>query len=397
MPRTLKQIALSALCTCAMPVTAVLADDSNPLKGFRLYGHFSPSVVSFDDGVDRYSNIADNSYSGGRIGFWLDLPAARGQTRFNFESSLGIRASAAMSQIYMPPLIDLNASTLRKLEFIHDTERLGSISFGLGSMGSDSVTESDLSGTQLAAYVGISDTAGGYFFRTSSGTLSAVTVSTAFPTFDGGRAPRIRWDSPDLSLSRLGTFNVAVSAGVSVSDRNVVINDSLADVGVFYRNDFGPLELKASAGFSLAEDNQGQQAPQSAGSVSLRHAETGWSATVAAGAREGNGEYYYAKIGLRQRWFDWGDTAVSLDLYRGMNTVSSTSVSESIGIGIVQDVEKSDMHFYIGLRHYAFDQPGFVSYRDSHSIIFGTRWVFRELDNFKFRRGRSEVDWRDSE
>lgn len=366
------------------------------LSNFRLYGHFSPAVVSFNDGIDRYARAVDNSYSGGRIGFWVDLPALRGTSRFNFETSLGLRSSASVNQLYVPPLIDLNASTLRKFEIVHDTDRIGSFSIGLGSMGSDAVTESDLSGTQLAAYVGIADTAGGYAFRTSAGTLSAVTISSAFPTFDGGRAPRLRWDSPDLALARLGTFKIAASAGLEVSDRNVVVNSSLADVGLFYRNRLGPFEVKGSAGFSIAEVD-GSQAPQTSGSFSILHAESGLSASVAAGSRDGGGNYLYSKIGLKRRWIDWGDTAISVDLYSGYNTVSATSRAEAIGVGIVQDLDRSDLKIYLGLRTYRFDQPGLASYRDSHSFIFGTRWVFRKVQNVHLGRGRSEVDWSESE
>lgn len=376
--------------------TVVWANDPPRSSSFRLYGHFSPSVVSFNDGVSRYTRLTDNSYSGGRFGFWLDVPSLSGQTRFNFESSLGLRPSAVLSQFYVAPLIDLNASTLRKLELIHDTKKIGSFSFGMGSMGSDGVSESDLSGTQLAAYVGIADTAGGYTFRTASGILSTVAISSAFPTFDGGRAPRIRWDSPDLALSQFGTFNVAMSFGVEVSDRNLVVNDALADVGVFYRKPLGAFDIKASGGFSIAEVN-GNQAPQSAGSVSLRHTPSGWSTTLAGGKRDGGGNYLYSKIGLKRRWSDWGDTSVSLDYYQGYGTVSATSRSESFGIGIVQNIDRSDLQFYVGLRHYDFDQPGLLSYRSSRSLIFGTRWVFRELDTFSFSRGRSEVDWTDTE
>ncbi|MEX0285337.1 MAG: hypothetical protein AB3N23_12065 [Paracoccaceae bacterium] len=388
--RTVLAAAIAAL------TAGSVAAQSLPENSFRLYGHFSPAAISYDDGAERYTNIADNSYSGGRIGFWFEYPAQFGRTRFNVESSLGLRQSASLSQFYIPPLIDIDATAIRKFEVIFDTDRLGSFSFGQGSMGSDAVTESDLSGTQLASYVGIADTAGGYFFRTASGSVSTVRIKDAFPTFDGGRAPRIRWDSPDLALSHLGTFRIAASAGLEVTDRNVVVNDALADVGLFYRNTLGNFDIKGSFGTSLADVN-GETKPQSAGSISLLHNPSGWSATVATGARDGGGQYQYSKIALTRRWFDWGDTAASIDFYQGIDTVNSGSRSKSYGLGIVQDLDRSDLRLYLGLRRYEVSTNGIATHRPATSIIFGTRWVFKKLDQVHFARGRDEVDWTESE
>lgn len=396
MARFLRLGGLGRLVVMLTLGTAATAENEDAERTtFRLYGHFSPAVISYDDGENRYSNFADNSYSGGRIGFWLEFPVRRGRTRFNFETSLGLRQSASMSQFTVPPLIDLDATTLRKLEVIFDTNRLGSFSFGQGNMASDAVTESDLSGTPLAAYVGLKDTAGGYFFRTSAGTISSIRIQDAFPTFDGGRAPRLRWDSPDLSLDKLGSIRVAAAVGIEVSDGSLVLNDSLADAGLFYRNRVGAFELKGSFGVSLA-DVDGEEKPQSAGSISILHAASGVSFSVAVGARESGGEYQYSKFGLKRRWIDWGDTAVSFDYYLGLDTVNDGSRSESYGLGIVQDLDRSNLQLYLGLRRYELTTSGFVDHRPATSVLFGTRWVFKKLDNVRLRRGRTEVDWTES-
>ena len=361
----------------------------------RVYGHFSPAIVSYGDGADSYTGVADNSYSGGRIGFWLDVPAKHVRTRFNFETSLGLRQSASLSQFLVPPAIDIDAATLRKLEVIYEFGDFGSLSVGQGSMATDSVTESDLSGTQLATYVGISDTAGGYYFRTVSGALSPVSITEAFPTFDGGRAPRIRWDSSEIGLNRFGTFRIAAATGFEITDGRVIVNESLADIGLFYRNRLGDFEVKASAGSSLAQVTD-DVAPQAAFSVSLLHAPSGWNFTTASGLREGEGEYIYNKIGLTRRWFDWGDTALSVDSYSGIDTVGSGTRASSYGIGIVQTLDHSNLQLYLGLRRYEYSGAGAVAFRTSESILFGTKWVFKRLDNIRLPSGRSEVDWNES-
>ncbi|WP_121061872.1 hypothetical protein [Chachezhania antarctica] len=387
-----KLLSAALLAATASPAFA----QSAPFENLSLYGHFSPAIVSFGDGEATYTGLADNSYSGGRVGLWYTLPGDRVQTRFNAETSLGLRQSASLSQDNVPPAINLNAATVRKLEMIIETDRAGSFSLGLGSMASDGVAESDLSSTQLAAYVGISDTAGGYDFRTGDGAISTVSVYDAFPTFDGGRAPRARWDSPDLSLHQYGTFNVAAALGIKLTDGVVVVNDSLADIGLFYRNSLGDFEVKTSFGTSLAR-SETDTAPQAAGSASLLHAPSGWSLTAATGTREGQGQYIYSKLGLTRRWSAWGDTAVSVDAYRGGNTVASGTRASSYGIGVVQDLDHLDLQFYLGLRRYEYSAGDAVTYRTSDSILFGTKWVFGKLTAPVLSTRKTDADWSESD
>lgn len=363
----------------------------NQIKNFRTYGFFSPSVVHYDDGRQSDTYLADNSAAPGRFGIWFDIPAQRGEYRFNFETSLGLRLSSSVSQSQKSPLLDLNAATLRKFELIFRSDRAGSLSFGQGSMGSDSTAESDLSGTTMAGYVGIADTVGGFFFRDTSGMLTTVDIASAYPTFDGGRAPRIRWDSPDLSLDALGTFTFAVSAGIEVSSGGIIINDALADTGVFYRNKIGETDIKASAGFSLANVNDDLK-PQTVGSISLLHNPTKLNITFAAGVRESGGQYGYSKIGWTDRFLKWGETAISFDYYNGKGTVTGGSQAEAYGIGLVQNFESADLSFYLGWRSYKYQQPGGVRFEPSNSLVFGTRWDFRELRGLQRR-----TDWRDQE
>lgn len=367
------------------------SDMFDQIESFRWYGFFSPSVVNYDDGRQTYSFLADSSAAPGRIGFWFDVPSNRGQLKFNFETSLGLRLSSSVTQFSTPDIIDINSATLRKLELIYNTENLGTFSFGQGSMGSDGTAESDLSGTTLAGYVGISDTVGGFFFRNTAGSLTSIDISSAFPTFDGGRAPRIRWDSPDLNLSVLGTLNIAASAGFEVSSERFIINDTVLDTGVFYRNKIGDTDIKGSAGFSLANVN-GDLKPQSAGSISFLHNPSSANFTFAAGSRSSGGEYAYTKIGWTANWFQWGETAIAFDYYQGKGTVVTDSKADSYGIGLVQKIDRSDLQIFIGLRRYTYSQPGPVQFQSSNSIVVGTRWDFRNTG-----LGFNLLDWRDRE
>ncbi|MEQ9693259.1 porin [Shimia sp. SDUM112013] len=380
--------------TAGMAATALWADPDRDAgdtvsPNIRLYGHFTPSILSIDDGVDTYTNLVDSAHSGGRIGLWWDNAFGEPRLQFNAEFSLGLRSSSAISQGAVPPLIDFGTYSVRKFELVYTAGNWGRVSVGQGSMGSDGVTESDLSGTGLATHVGITDTAGGYLFRTAAGTISTLRIKDVFPTFDGGRTRRLRYDSPDLNLSYFGQLRFAASVGVEDIGRIETLNDALSDVGVFYSNRLGTFDIAGSAGLSLAETATGRE-PQIAGSFSVLHAPTGLNVTAASGSRNNGGSYGYTKIGIRRDWFDVGETRLSLDLYEGIDTFGAGTRTRSVGLGLVQDLEAQNVEVFLGLREFSADGTGAVRYRDMRSVMFGLRWKFRKLQN---RRSVFEGMW----
>ncbi|TKZ20857.1 porin [Shimia litoralis] len=356
------------------------AQDQSKPHSFRFYGHINPTILSVDDGQVTTTEIVDNANSGGRLGFWYEHSVNANTFRINGEISLGIRTSAGVSQLYTPQFIEWKGQSVRKFEAIWDTEKFGSISLGQGSMGSDGVTESDLSGTTLASSVGISDVAGGFFFRNQAGSLSSVRIKDAYPTFDGGRSQRLRYDSPEINFSRIGKLKFAASVGTESIDRNVTLNDALSDAGMFYRNQLGNFVLAGSAGVSIADVPTGT-APQIAGSFSVLHAPTGANITFASGSRDGGGSYVFSKVGFRGNWFNSGDTAISFDVYDSHDTVVSGSHARSYGIGVLQHLSRHNVDMFIGLRKYEYDGGGAIQYQDMYSAMIGVRWVFRRLQN----------------
>ena len=372
-------------CACALSLSLpVLADEDNERpQRLRFYGHFTPTVLSVHDGVDRHTFAADNSNSGGRLGFWFENPWGDSIFRANVEIALGVRPSASVSQIYEPPLIDFQGQSLRKAEAILETQRWGKFSIGQGSMGSDGVAESDLSGTGLASYVGISDTAGGFLFRTQAGTLSTVTIKDAFPTFDGGRSQRLRWDSPEIKFGVLGSLRFAGSVGREDISRNVTFNDALQDLGLFYRNSIGQFAVAGSVGLSIADLASGGTTPQIAGSFSVLHHPTGLNATFATGSRDAGGEYGYIKLGIKRDFFGIGNSAFAVDFYESVDTVQSGSRAESFGVGLVQTVNRINTDVFIGYRKHKYWGTGAAAYRDIDSVMFGLRWQFRRLEQHR--------------
>ncbi|SHI83279.1 hypothetical protein SAMN05444000_103176 [Shimia gijangensis] len=359
------------------------AQEETVQQHLRFYGHFSPTMLYVNDGVSGKAYVADNSNSGGRIGVWYEGPFGNHTLKGNLEFSLGVRPSASINQIYTPPLFDWQAQSIRKAEAIIETERWGKFSVGQGSMGSDGVTESDLSGTGLANYVGIRDVAGGFFFRTASGTLSSVSIKDAFPTFDGGRSVRVRWDSPEIKFGILGSLKFVGSVGQEEIEKNVTFNDALQDMGLFYRNSVGQFAMAGSAGVSIAEVQGAGQSPQFAGSFSLLHHPTGVNATFAGGHRDNGGAYGYLKLGIRRDFFGIGESAFSLDVYEAQDAIASGSRSVSFGLGLVQNVERMNLDFFLGYRKHKYSGTGVVDHRDVDSVMFGVRWVFRRLEKHR--------------
>lgn len=360
-----------------------LAEGDESQQKLRFYGHFSPTVSAVHDGVDTYASAADNSNSGGRIGMWFTNPLGNHTLSANVEVGLGVRPSASISQTYKPPLFDFGSHTLRNGELILETERFGKFSVGQGSMGSDGVAETDLSGTGLASYVSISDTAGGFLFRTQAGALSTVSIKNAFPTFDGGRSVRIRWDSPEIKFGSLGSLRFVGSIGKEDIDDNVAFNEALHDMGLFYRNAVGPFTLAGSMGVSAVDDTAGGTAPQIAGSFSVLHRPTGFNATTAMGSRESGGEYLYLKLGVKRNFLGIGNSAFAIDLFESFDTVVDGSRAESIGLGLVQTVDRWNTDIFIGYRKHRYWNSGVVRYQDIDSIMFGVRWKFRRLEQHR--------------
>ena len=59
------------------------AQETEPTQSLKFYGHVNPTVLTVDDGVSLYSDIADNANSGGRLGFWYETAFGENTFKFN--------------------------------------------------------------------------------------------------------------------------------------------------------------------------------------------------------------------------------------------------------------------------------------------------------------------------
>lgn len=359
----------TAIALFTVPALAELKYDNDSGGSVRLYGQFDPAYLSFDDGVTTTGKFVDNANSNSRVGLDLIQPYGASTFRFNFETALGLRQSSGMSQTHTPSVVNWQRTNIRKVDFSLKNDSYGTFYAGQGSMATDGVAENDMSGTTLATYSSIGDTAGSFEFRDANGNLSGVSISDVFSDLDGGRRGRIRYDTPTFG----GGFTVALAYGEEVLASNN--NDKYTDIALKYANTFGDYKVKGAVGFSR-RDRNGTNQDDTIGSVSVLHT-SGVSFGLAAGSRKDGGDYAYGKVGYQGKWLSVGKTALSIDYFDGsdFNTgLATSSSSKSIGIGAVQTFDRIRGEAYLGYRTYELSDSTATTYQDASSILFGIRW-----------------------
>lgn len=339
------------------------------------YGQFSPAILNYDDGGrSRGYAPVGNSNKTSRIGLRWHLRHA-GNWRPVFRAEIGITPRPSNSvNIDTPQDADWisDETNLRKLELVLEHPRFGVLTVGQGSMATDSITEVDYSGTKVAAYSDVSAVASAQFLRFADGRISDVQLGAFFDNFegsnitgtypDGDRKMRVRYDTP--SLNGL-VFSAAIGNEVFRED-----GSTNADVALTYETRLGDFKFASGLGYSWTADER-----VLSGSVSALHVPSGINLTMASGGEEDGGGFSYVKLGVLRSLWTVGDSAVSLDFYRGNDIYAPGSRSQSVGLAFVQSFDRLNMQGFALLRHYSFDATG-ATFLDSTAMMTGVRWVF---------------------
>ena len=334
---------------------------------FTFYGHFNPSYLSVDDGVNTYSDAADNSSSNSRIGFYLRQPFGQSKFQFHFETGLALRGTSDLSQGTDPNWMDWDRSDIRKIDFSL-SGNYGTFSAGQGSMASDGAAFADLSGTGLAASASVEDLASSFELTTTGGALSGISIGDAFPTFDGARLGRVRYDTVSLN-----GFTLSTSYGTDIL--NVGDDDEAYDITVRYGNQFGDVKLDGALAVIWNDNATAADTRDTVASFSAMHS-SGFNGAISYGDRDTTGNYGYIKLGYTADLFAIGSTAVSVDYYTGDDLVTTGSESESYGVALVQNIDDANLETYLGYREYSYEDTSATSYNDLKAVIFGARWKF---------------------
>lgn len=334
---------------------------------FDFYGHLNFGIFNTDDGFDSETYFTDNDNSNTRIGFnWINEFGSDRSLRLNFETGVGLNGSSAVTIDDTDLEFDWEDTELRKFEFIYKTPEIGTFNFGQGSTASDGIAEADLSGTGVIAYSGIGDLAGSIEFRERDGTGAGIDIGDVFKSFDGARRFRLRYDTPSF-----GGVVFSISGGEEVlADGD---DNEYYDAAAKYVADYGDYKVDARIGYGWVSGGQ----EVVAGSVATLHEPSGLSFALASGAQQtdGDGDFYYVKLGWKQDWLPYGPTALSIDYNDGNDFATDGSESTSVGLAVVQNFVEQNLEVYAVWRTHDLDAPG-ESYEDIDVYAIGARWKF---------------------
>ncbi len=361
-----RQLGTSTIAALGLACVPALAQAQSAGPVWDFYGQLNLGVISVDDGVDTNSAFTDNDNSNSRIGLTVSQALQGGSAlKLTFETGLGLTGSASLNGQNNGFDAEYRRTELRKLDVAYSTATIGTFSFGQGSTSTDGTAEADLSGTGVAAYVGISDIAGGQSLRFANGTLSPVSVGNTNGSFDGSRRLRVRYDTPVFN-----GFSASVSAGQEVL--NSGDDNDYYDIGTRYAKDYGDYTVDARLGYSFRDSTNDLVM----GSAAILHAPTGLSLAVSAGRRVGgDADYAYIKAGLTRDYMAIGSTSFSIDYYDGNDFVVAGSSTSSVGVAVVQRLDQYNTELYATHRNYDFDSPA-AAYRDLDVTFVGARWKF---------------------
>ena len=242
----------------------------------------------------------------------------------------------------------------------------GKLWMGKGDTASNNTAEVDLSQTDVIAYSGIADIAGGMLFRESRGdnSLTTVSVADAFNNRDGlSRQNRVRYDTP--------TFWGFHLAGSYISNQRY-------DGALFWGGQgYG---FKAAAAAAIANPNRDNSDLQYDGSFSVLHEGTGLNLTASAGLLdrddEGDPTNFYVKGGWLTRLFSVGQTGFAVDYTRSVNLPTGRDEGYSVGAAAVQQFENYGTELYLQYRLYSLDRDVAPSVENMNVGTIGARVRF---------------------
>jgi hypothetical protein len=350
-----------------LPADEAPADDGLNAT-FTFYGQFNPVYQSFDDGDESTAGLVDNGNWNSRIGFRVEQPMGEATLRLRFETGLGFRSSAGVSQVFKPEPISWRRAFLRWFEAAVDTD-YGTLSLGQGSMASDGASSLDSSFTFVAGATDSSDGFGSFQFRDADGNLTGVTVGQVNSAINGARRFRVRYDTPSYN-----GFVVSASYG-----QNVLVEADEAevyDIALRWNGDAGDFTIQTAIAYAEEIEPVAPDRERLSGSATLFHNPTGLNLSVAAGSLRDGPNFAWVRAGWRRDFFDVGTTSLSVDWYNGSDFLSQGAETENYGIYAVQSFDNLSLDIYGGIRRFNYSDTSGRDYQGATGFLFGARWFF---------------------
>jgi hypothetical protein len=340
----------------------------NEFGTITLYGQVNLAYQSFDDGDTTTDGFVDNANWNTRLGFLYYKELGDITVRARFESALGLRSSAAVSQAFTPSWVDWQRTALRWFELAVDSP-YGRVSAGQGSSATDGTTGLDDSFTVHAGATDSTDGFASFRFRDAGGNLTDVTVGQVNDAFDGARRYRIRYDTPAYR-----GVTLASSYGINVLTEGD--DNHYYDVAIRWLGDFGDVSVRSAVGYQWVDNPDGANSERVAGSVSALHTPSGLNLAFSAGRLVDGASYYWLRAGWRWDFFEAGTTSLSVDYYNGSDFLSDGAKTENYGLYAVQTIDAASLDIYAGWRALTYSDRLGNSYQDAAGFLMGFRFAF---------------------
>ncbi|WP_163338501.1 porin [Desulfopila sp. IMCC35008] len=338
---------------------------SLPKVNLSLYGHVNKAALFADNGDDSSWYFVDNDNSDTRLGLRAAVEkfenwSIGGRIEYGIVSN----ASDDVNQ-----LNDSNATSsnfqLRWAEVSVEHDTFGKVSLGKGDSASNNSAEVDLSGTDVAAYSSISDTAGAMlWYDNATATLTDLEVGDVFSNFDGlSRTDRLRYDSPTFA-----GFSLALSAS----------SGDAYDAAIVYNRKFG--ETKVAAALAAANPGTDTVDMIYSGSASILFP-IGINATVSAATQDldmsdrEDPVNWYAKLGYIAKFTESSTTAFSADYGETTDLDADGDTGKTFAVAAVHNLPDWGTQLYLVYRLHQLDRSN-ADYEDINVVMTGARVKF---------------------
>lgn len=397
---------LQANCCDDLEARVAELEASSARKGNRkltleISGVVNNALLFWDDGHNRDVYTVSNENSTTSVSFEGEAENLGGGWSAGYAITLAM-LNANSSEVSQNDDNATRTIETREASFWISQEKLGKLSMGQTSAAglSGGAAESDLSGTTVASYVGVSDIGGGFFLRRrdvgGAGGLLNVTWGDVLDSLDEPDGNIVNYTTPELA-----GFVMSAYWG----------EDDIWNVTLGYEKEFGETwEIAAAIAHNKNLEGDIDNAADdrtTVGSISVLHKPSGINVSFAAGDRNfiqpvdlndgttatpDGPSFFYVKGGWRKKINSLGDTAVYAEfgkfrdvLSRGADETTveelgglaagtacaapgnaclvSGSEATVWGLGVVQHIDDDDddddsdpvMQFYLGYRHHDVD------------------------------------------
>ena len=341
-----------------------IVTSADPRFKVKISGQVNRQVAYAEDGNNSKFYHTDNDNSPTRINI-------EAQGKVSEDLTVGARVETGY-QDNRPLNVDQNNEnsgfdfTSRWLEAYIASERFGKLGIGKGFASSFFISETDLSGTQVVSLLSPGNLFGGLLFYSNDiNDYTNIRVSDVFVDIENlSIVNRVRYDSPQFF-----GFQISGSSG----------SDQRGDVALRWKKDIS--DFKFSGASSYQVNSFGGLADWRVdGALSTLHKPSGLSLTggaFQAKARSDNRHLhgFIVKGGWRKKFFDFGETALSMDYVQNDDASSDNEEGKTYSAFLVQDIERWGMQIYGGYRYYDLDRQG-LNTESIHVPVIGTRKVF---------------------